>query len=142
MRSAWLRNNIKMAAVDWFPARNQNRRTTASCRGCDQTPFAVGGKGQASPDVVLGQLREVVEDLRMGLAGGEPTQHIRNRNPHVADARTTASLARLDGDDVLSQRFRTANNVGASQGSIKTGKAKFGRLLIATHGAARRSKAE
>jgi hypothetical protein len=28
-------------------------------------------------------------------------EHIRNRNPHVADARTAAALARLDGDDVL-----------------------------------------
>ena len=37
----------------------------------------------------------------MGLASGEPTEHIRNRNPHVADARSAAALARLDGDDVL-----------------------------------------
>jgi hypothetical protein len=37
----------------------------------------------------------------MGLARGEPTEHVRNRNPHVADARTPATLARLDGNDVL-----------------------------------------
>ena len=37
----------------------------------------------------------------MGLASGEPTKHVRDGNPHVADARTAATLAGLDGNDVL-----------------------------------------
>ncbi len=37
----------------------------------------------------------------MGLASGEPTAHIRNRNPHMANARTTAPLTRFYGNDAL-----------------------------------------
>ena len=37
----------------------------------------------------------------MGLADGKPTKDIGHRNPHTADARTAAPLARLDGNDVL-----------------------------------------
>ena len=32
---------------------------------------------------------------------GEPTEHVRDCDPHVADARTATTLARLDGNDVL-----------------------------------------
>jgi hypothetical protein len=37
----------------------------------------------------------------VSLASGEPTKYVRDRNPHVADARTAATLAGLDGNDVL-----------------------------------------
>jgi hypothetical protein len=37
----------------------------------------------------------------MCLACGEPPEHIRNRNPHMANARTTAPLTRLYGNDAL-----------------------------------------
>jgi hypothetical protein len=33
--------------------------------------------------------------------GREPTDHIRDGDPHMADARTATALARLDRDDVL-----------------------------------------
>jgi hypothetical protein len=72
-----------------------------SYRGCDKSPLTVGGIRQASPDVVLGQFRKVVEDLLMGLTNGEPTENVRDRNSHVADAGTATALAWLDGNDVL-----------------------------------------
>jgi hypothetical protein len=37
----------------------------------------------------------------MGLTGGKPTEYIRHGDPHVPDARTAATLAWLDGYDVL-----------------------------------------
>ena len=37
----------------------------------------------------------------MGLACGEPAKHVRHRDPHMSDTRTTASLARLDGNDLM-----------------------------------------
>jgi hypothetical protein len=37
----------------------------------------------------------------VGLASGEPTKHVRNCDPHMADARTSTTLARLNGNDVL-----------------------------------------
>ncbi len=37
----------------------------------------------------------------MGLACGEPTKHVRDRDPHMSDTRAAASLARLDGNDVV-----------------------------------------
>ena len=37
----------------------------------------------------------------MGLAGGQPTEHVRNRNSHMPDAWTAATLARVDGNNVL-----------------------------------------
>ena len=37
----------------------------------------------------------------MGLTSGKPTEHIRHGDPHVPDARTAATLAWLDGYDVL-----------------------------------------
>jgi hypothetical protein len=39
--------------------------------------------------------------LLMTLPGGEPAEHVGYRNPHMADARPAATLARLDRDDVL-----------------------------------------
>jgi hypothetical protein len=37
----------------------------------------------------------------MCLAGRKPAKHIRDGDPHVADARTATPLAGLDCDDVL-----------------------------------------
>src|SRR6185437_3277797 len=71
----------------------------ASYRGCDKPPLTVGR--QAGSNIVLGQFREVAKDLLVGLAGRQPTEHVRDRNPHVADARPAAALTRFDGNDVL-----------------------------------------
>jgi hypothetical protein len=37
----------------------------------------------------------------MCVAGREPAEHIRDGDPHVADARTATTLARLNRNDVL-----------------------------------------
>ena len=37
----------------------------------------------------------------MGLAGREPAEHIRDGDPHMADASTAAALTWLDRNDVL-----------------------------------------
>jgi hypothetical protein len=52
--------------------------------------------GEAGPDILLGQFTEIIEDLLMGLARGEPAEHIRHRYPHIPDARTAASLTRIN----------------------------------------------
>jgi hypothetical protein len=70
-------------------------------RRANQSPLTVGGIRQASEDVFLGQLGKVVKNLLVGLSSGEPAQHIRNRDPHVADATPVAALARFDGNDAL-----------------------------------------
>jgi hypothetical protein len=73
----------------------------ASCRSGDQLPFAVSRIGEAGADVVLGQFGEVAQDFLMGLAGGEPTEHIRDGNPHLPYARATAALTGFDRDNVM-----------------------------------------
>jgi hypothetical protein len=54
-------------------------------------------QARMSSSVNSGSRRE----LLVGLTGGEPTEHVRDRDPHMADARPAATLARLDRDDVL-----------------------------------------
>jgi hypothetical protein len=73
----------------------------ASCRGGDKAPLTVSGIGQAGPDVVLGQFGKVVENLLTGLAGGEPTGHVRNRNPRVTNARTGRGPADYKQDIII-----------------------------------------
>src|SRR4029077_19167521 len=57
--------------------------------------------GEAGANVVLGQLGILAQDVRVRHPGREPAEHIADRNSHVADAGTSAALARLDRDDVL-----------------------------------------
>jgi hypothetical protein len=54
----------------------------------------------------------------MGLAGGEPTEHVRDRDPHMADARPAATLARLGRNDVLVVHDR---EVSIDPGSVQKG---------------------
>jgi hypothetical protein len=85
-----------------------------SCReGFTHTGFAVGGLltysqitlgsrlGQACLDVILGQFREVAQDLLVCPTGRETTDHICDGDSHMADTRTATPLAGLDRDDVL-----------------------------------------
>jgi hypothetical protein len=52
----------------------------------------------------------------MTLPGGEPAEHVGYRNPHMADARPAATLARLDRDDVLVVRGKKPSpNLGSAQ---------------------------
>jgi hypothetical protein len=52
----------------------------------------------------------------MTLPGGEPAEHVGYRNPHMADARPAATLARLDRDDVLVVRRKEPSpNLGSAQ---------------------------
>jgi hypothetical protein len=52
----------------------------------------------------------------MTLPGGEPAEHVGYRNPHMADARPAATLARLDRDDVLVVRAKKPSpNLGSAQ---------------------------
>src|SRR5947209_8598963 len=71
---------------------------TAGSRG--RSRQLVGGKGEAGPDVVGSELRKIGEQLRDGHPASEILQHIAHRDPHAADARLPAPLARLDGDEL------------------------------------------
>src|SRR5947209_3470100 len=59
----------------------------------------VDGIGEAGPDVVGSQFRKVREQFRDGHPSSEVLQHIAHGDPHAADARLTAPLAWLDGDE-------------------------------------------
>ena len=76
-------------------------QTGASFRGGDKASLTIRRVSEAGPNIVLGQFGEIGQDLLMGLAGGKPTEYIRNRNPHVADAGTAAALTGVDRNDVL-----------------------------------------
>jgi len=62
----------------------------------------------------------------------------------VAGARNIASRARASSSlrPARSHRLNCASKVGVLQSSMKTGSAKFGRLVAAAHWAARRSQLE
>src|ERR1700732_1114930 len=54
----------------------------------------------------------------MGLASGEPTEHIRNRNPHMANPRTPAPLARFYGNDALVVHGKSLASLPASCSNV------------------------
>ena len=57
----------------------------------------------------------------MGLACGEPTKHVRHRDPHMTDTRTTASLARLDGNDLMVVHGERVASFGARRSNVSRG---------------------
>src|ERR1043165_3794194 len=62
--------------------------------------FTLCGIGQTSANIVLREAREICEHFLLGHARSKIFQHIVNRNPHPANTRLPAPLARLDSDDV------------------------------------------
>ena len=68
--------------------------------GGEELAFTVSGERQTRLDVLAGQLGEVGENLVLGHAGSQILQHVVNGNPHPADARLAAALARLNSDKV------------------------------------------
>src|SRR5262245_23431265 len=61
------------------------------------TPHA-GGKFVYRTEIVLFQLRIVIEDLLFGHARSEPTQHIPYRDPQPTNARLPRSFSWLNRD--------------------------------------------
>lgn len=50
---------------------------------------------------------------------GEPTEHVSNRNSHSPDARTSATLAGFDRDDVLVVHLRVTLSQPAVDHALK-----------------------
>lgn len=67
-------------------------RTAASC-GDQDTALPIRRIRQAGADVFLGELRVVTEDFLVRHPDSEPTEHIRDCDPHPADAWTTPAFA-------------------------------------------------
>src|SRR5512135_615017 len=65
-----------------------------------QPALAIGREGEASPNVLPRQLREVFEDFSLRHARSQVFEHIVNRDAKPANARLAAALARLDSDDI------------------------------------------
>src|SRR5947209_2962226 len=59
-----------------------------------------GGVRQAGPDVLGGQFWEVGEQFIDSHPASEVLEHVPDGDPHAADARLAAPLARLDSDEV------------------------------------------
>lgn len=57
-----------------------------------------GGEGVASVKVFGLKVRVVLKDLRAGCATGQHVEHVLNPYPHAADARPSATLARIERD--------------------------------------------
>jgi len=67
----------------------------------DDATFTIRGIGKGGSDVFLGEFGKVGDDLGMRHSGGQPAENIRPRDTHAPDARPSAALARLLGDDVF-----------------------------------------
>lgn len=65
------------------------------------TLFFVSGEGEASEDVALSDLWEIVLNLCGRQTRGQPAQHIANCDSHSANAGPTATLAWFECDDAL-----------------------------------------
>ena len=69
-----------------------------ACKINPESPFILS-KGQAGLDVLPGQVRIILDDLRVGHAGSQPTKHITHGDADPADARLAPTLAWFQGDD-------------------------------------------
>src|SRR5712691_1275933 len=64
------------------------------------TALPFGRVGEASPDVVARQLREIGQNLRLRHATCQIAQNVANRNASASNARLTKSDGRIHGDSV------------------------------------------
>ena len=62
--------------------------------------IAVGRKRQGSPNILLGEFREVVNDFIFRHSGGQLAENIIYRNSQAPNARFAAALAGLYGDNL------------------------------------------
>ena len=74
---------------------------------------AVGGVGEASPDVLKRQFGELLDDLHIGHASGEPAENVINRDAHPADTRASTAFAGFDRDDFSVVHTVTLRHSGA-----------------------------
>lgn len=85
-------------AVVQASATGSGRRAVSLGCGRYQPALPVGGKREASADILFDEIREVVEDFPDGHAGSEIVEDIVNGDPHAPDTGLAAALAGLDGN--------------------------------------------
>src|SRR5438477_7116397 len=56
---------------------------------------------QTSANVFFGEFGIITNNFFVSHSRSQPTEHVRNSNPHPTNCRATAALAGFDGDDVL-----------------------------------------
>ena len=76
----------------------QSRRSKRA--GRKRALIAMSRKGQAGANVLQLKFRKVGKNLGLAHAFGQPAQNVMNRDPHAADARLAAALARLQRDSI------------------------------------------
>src|SRR6266566_3680883 len=66
-----------------------------------QPPFTVRRVGQTRANILLGELRIIIEDFLMRHAGGQPAQDVARGNAEASNAGLAPALARFNCDDAL-----------------------------------------
>jgi hypothetical protein len=65
---------------------SKSSRVISCGRRADRASFAFRRVGEACPNILARQLREVAQDLVLGHSAGEVSQHVANRDPGSTDA--------------------------------------------------------
>jgi hypothetical protein len=74
--------------------------TEASCMDSHEMPLTISRKRQAGPDILGSKLGKITENLFLRHSGSQIGKHIRDSDPHPANAGLTTALAWLDRDDL------------------------------------------
>lgn len=77
------------------------RRTVASRRGGEQTPFALGREEQCRADIVGGEVWKVGEYLLLRHAACKVLENVGDGNAGVLDHGFTATYGRIDFDAIM-----------------------------------------
>jgi hypothetical protein len=83
-----------------------------------ETTRSIGGEGETSAYVVLGQIGEFLENVSMRHPGCQVFEDVVNSNAQAANARLTAAFTRFHRDDVQISHTATTlcENMGLSKG--------------------------
>lgn len=76
------------------------RRRIVSYRDRQGLLFTIGGVGEASQNIVAGQVGKVCQNFLGGHTGGQVGEHIINGDPHSSDARFAATFTWFKDNDV------------------------------------------
>lgn len=96
-------NVVSISEVLQFPTRNQitlGGLQGLSCWVNFELTLAIGGKCKAGADVFFGEVREILENLFVAHAASQVLEDVIDRDAEATDTRLTASLARLDRNDL------------------------------------------
>ena len=85
--------------------REGSVRMDGSSDSSNEPALTFSGIREASSNIFFGEFRIVADDFFVRHSRRQPAEHIRNRNPHPSNRRSSTALARFDRDDVLVVHF-------------------------------------